>query len=69
MALFRRNKKPDCAHTWYLADYEAGTFNAGVAVEIEDYFVLRCEKCEVKRMVDEYEFGKMQTYGLIKGAN
>lgn len=66
MLLFRRNKTPDCAHTWYLADFEVGSFNAGVSVEIEDYFVLRCEKCNSKRKVDEYEFEKLQTHGLVK---
>jgi hypothetical protein len=67
MAFFRRKKDEtsQCAHSWYLADYESGSFNAGVAVEIEDYFILRCNKCGSKRKVDEYEFGKLRRYGLI----
>ncbi|MBA9027584.1 hypothetical protein HNP81_002874 [Peribacillus huizhouensis] len=64
-----RKKKPEateCVHTWFLADYEAGYFNAGTSVDIEDYFILRCNKCGGKRRVDEYELGKLRRYGLIK---
>jgi translation initiation factor 2 beta subunit (eIF-2beta)/eIF-5 len=70
MMFFRRKKDEalQCAHSWYLADYESRSFNAGIAVEIDDYFVLRCSKCGAKRIVDEYEFGKLQKYGLVKEA-
>jgi len=70
MPIFKRKQiENNCAHSWYLADYEAGSSNAGVAVEIEDYFILRCAICGAKRKVDEYEFGRLKHYGLLKEAN
>jgi len=57
------NPEQSCAHTWRLVDYESGSING---LEFDDYFVLHCEKCGAKRRVDDYEYGKLREYGLIK---
>lgn len=64
---WKRKSKPDqaCAHTWRLVDYVYTTSNG---LDIDDYFELHCEKCGNKRMVDEYTYGRLQRYGLVKQA-
>ena len=68
MSLFKRKiVESNCAHSWHLADYETRYFNAGTSVDVEDYFILRCTHCGNKRSVDEFEFYKLQRYGLLSG--
>lgn len=63
----KKNKlQKQCKHNWTLSDYHYSTFNTGVAVDVEDRYVLYCDKCENSKEVDEFTFSKMNRLGLIK---
>lgn len=66
---FNRKQKKSmetCNHNWILSDYTYETFNAGVSVDVEDRYILYCDKCNSKNNVDEFTFYKMNRLGLIK---
>lgn len=63
----RKRVENDCAHKWYVADYETVYSNAGSSVDVDDYFILRCTTCGKKRKVDEYELYKLRRFGLVSG--
>lgn len=68
MNIFGRKKvENNCAHKWHVADYETVYSNAGYSVDVDDYFILRCNTCGKKRKVGEYELSKLRRLGLING--
>lgn len=59
-------KKELCFHEWQLADYHITDSYNGVDVDIIHKYEIGCHKCEAIKTVDDYEFSRMKTLGLIK---
>ncbi|MED2979527.1 hypothetical protein P4284_22970 [Bacillus swezeyi] len=66
MNFFRRKRERSlCFHEWRICDFGVDYEYNGFSEDAVDYYEIGCSKCGTIRKIDEYEFSRMCSTGMI----